>query len=259
MFIGDYLTGDLSQWDSVQNVDYNSTGVGYQPKLHTNADGQTYYPIQVVDDAVYGKAARFEVHGGDYPGFVSGDRSEVGDNGQHDQTGEGVTRWYRFAFKLDPTFPADHTYPNWCVLNQWHMTTNGSPPFGFSCGEAGYITLVVAPQSSPMNFLSNNGAIWKTPYANGTWHEFKMCVTFSADDKIGQIQLWHNGVRQTFIGDNGYGSGIGTDTYHVRTLVPGAGGSTFYKEGYYRAQNITAPGVVYHARMRAAATEDGLS
>lgn len=261
IFTGDYSTGDFRQWDSVQNVDYNSDGATYTPKLHTNpVDGQTYYPLSLQNDQTYGKAARFEVHGGDYPGFVSGDRSEVGDNSGVSGGAAGQTRWYHLAIKLDPNFPADHTYPNWASLSQWHMTgAGGSGPFGFTCGQAGYITFVVEPQSSPMTFLGNNGAIWKIPYGNGTWHDFIIKVVYSTSDSVGEIQLWHNGVQQTFIADNNYGTGAGTTTYHVRTLVPNAGDSVYYKEGYYRARDIPTPGVVYHAGFRSGATKADVS
>jgi hypothetical protein len=260
IFNGDYSTGNFSQWDSVQNVDYNSGGATYTPKLHTNSvDGQTYYPLSLQNDPTYGKAARFEVHGGDYPGFVSGDRSEVGDNSGVSGGSEGQTRWYHLAIKLDQNFPADHTYPNWASLSQWHMTgAGGSGPFGITAGEKGQITLVVDAQSAPMTFLGNNGAIWETPYANGQWHDFIIKVVYSTSDSIGQIQLWHNGVQQTFIDHNNWGTGAGTTTYHIRTLVPNAGGSVYYKEGYYRARDIPTPGVVYHAGFRSAATRADL-
>ena len=68
MFIGDYSTGNFSQWASVQNRGYNGPGVDYVPS----------YSATVVNDPVKGKAARFEVRSGDWPGFATGERSEVG-------------------------------------------------------------------------------------------------------------------------------------------------------------------------------------
>ena len=70
MFIGDYSTGDFSQWAMVQNRGYNGPGVGYVPT----------YSATVVTDPAKGKAARFELRSGDRPapGFAGGERSEVG-------------------------------------------------------------------------------------------------------------------------------------------------------------------------------------
>ena len=55
LFVGDYSTGDFSQWPSVQNRGYNGDGVDYVPT----------YSATVVDDPSKGKAARFEVRSGD--------------------------------------------------------------------------------------------------------------------------------------------------------------------------------------------------
>ena len=57
LFVGDYSTGDFSQWPSVQNRAYNGDGANYVPT----------YSATVVDDPVKGKAARFEVRSDDVP------------------------------------------------------------------------------------------------------------------------------------------------------------------------------------------------
>ena len=102
LFVGDYSTGDFTQWSSVQNRGYNGDGAHYVPT----------YSATVVDDPAKGKAARFEVHTGDTPaGMPSGERSEVGEGA----SGSGITptpaestRWYAFSIKFDSTFPTNH-------------------------------------------------------------------------------------------------------------------------------------------------------
>ena len=98
MFIGDYSTGDFSQWPSVQNRGYNGPGAGYVPS----------YSATVVHDPVKNIAARFEVRSGDWPGFASGERSDVGAVANNTGGTEGQIRWYEFSTMFDPSFPQNH-------------------------------------------------------------------------------------------------------------------------------------------------------
>ncbi|WP_236695444.1 polysaccharide lyase [Mycolicibacterium chubuense] len=240
LFVGDYSTGDFSQWDIVQNKFYNSSGAAYTPT----------YAAAVVDDPAKGKAARFEVRDGDYPGFPSGDRSEVQSTTPLSGGTEGQTRWYAFSVKFDPSFPQDHASLGWGVTNQWHCNCGGSPPVGWDVNEKnGQWSLIVHKQSAP-NVVIDRLDIYDTPLAVGIWHDVMMEIKYSASDSEGYLRLWMNGVPQMFTN--------GSNTYTVRTMVPGTSG-IYYKEGYYRQRGIAPTGIVYHAGFRVAATEAGLS
>jgi hypothetical protein len=237
LFVGDYSTGDFSQWPSVQNRGYNGDGVHYVPT----------YPATVVDDPLKGKVARFEVRAGDYPGFGGGERSQVGAS---DLTGgtEGQTRWYEFSTRFDPTFPQNHADLGWGVTNGWHPdSSTGSSPFNWSVGtKNGYWSLNVTQQSAPGVYLKTI-TIFDVPLGTD-WHDVKMQVHFSTSDTTGWIRLWHNGVRQTFLN--------GADTYFVRTLIPGTT-TVYYKEGYYR-EAMAPTGVVFTTGFRCATDEAAL-
>jgi Polysaccharide lyase len=243
LFIGDYSTGDFSQWPFMATRFYGSPsellpGSGYIPA----------YPATIVDDPVKGKAARFEVRSGDLVGKT--ESSQV--TGTAADTGgtEGEIRWYAFSTMFDPTFPMDHADLGWGLTNQWHEGSNqdGSPPFGFYLDQLdGYWSLVIQKQSRPTKFVSVF-SIWDTPLDRGTWHDIKLQVKFSTSDTTGWIRLWHNGVRQTFLD--------GTDTFFVRTLIPGTT-TVYYKEGYYR-QPMDATGIVYQSGFRCADSEAAL-
>jgi hypothetical protein len=230
LFTGGYSTGDFSQWSSVQNRRYNGNGVRYVPT----------YSATVVNDPVKGKAARFEVRAGDYPGFPSGERSQVGSNSSQTGGTEGQTRWYEFSTRFDPTFPKNHADLGWGVTNGWHPNSStGSSPFQWAVGQRnGYWSLTTQKQSSPGVYLSTS-TIFEVPLGTA-WHDVKMQVHFSTSDAKGWIRLWHNGVRQTFSN--------GADTYYVRTLVPGTT-TVYYKEGYYR-QAMKPTGIVYTTGVR---------
>jgi len=234
--VGDYSTGDFSQWPSVQNRDYNGDGKDYVPT----------YSASIVNDATHGNAARFEVRSGDVPPFGGGERSEVGANTDTGGT-EGQIMWYQFATKFDPSFPQNHADLGWGLTNQFRAADaeSGSPPVGWYVDQRnGYWSLVLHKQSRPGVYLQIF-SIFDTPLDVGTWHDVTMQVRWSTSDTEGWIRLWLNGKRQTFVN--------GSDTYYVRTRVPGTG-SVYYKEGYYRAP-MKPTGVVFHTGFRCGTDE----
>jgi hypothetical protein len=239
MFIGDYSTGDFSQWPNVQNRGYNGSGVDYVPS----------YSATVVDDPVKGKAARFEVRSGDWPGFAGGERSEVASTPSDTGGTEGQMRWYEFSTMFDPSFPQNHADLGFGVTNDWHPDTSvGSAPFDWDVGSRnGYWSLVVVQQNSPGDYVRKY-TIFETPLNVGHWHDVKMQINWSTGIKTGWVRLWFNGVRQTFFD--------GSDTYFLSTLVPGTT-TCYYKEGYYR-QPAQPTGIVYHTGFRAAGDEAAL-
>ena len=239
MFIGDYSTGNFSQWATVQNRGFNGAGADYVPS----------YSATVVNDPVKGKAARFEVRSGDWPGFAGGERSDVGSTPSETGGTEGQMRWYEFSTMFDPSFPQNSADLGWAVTNGWHPDTSaGSAAFGWSVGtKNGAWSLVVDEQTRPGDYVRTY-TIFETPLNVGHWHDVKMQINWSTGIKTGWIRLWFNGVRQTF--------SDGSDTYFLSTLVPGTT-TCYYKEGYYR-QPAPATGIVYHTGFRAASDEAGL-
>lgn len=239
MFIGDYSTGDFSQWPSVQNPAYNGPGADYIPT----------YSATVINDPVKGKAARFEVRSGDWPGFAGGERSDVGADASASGGTEGQERWYEFSTMFEPGFPQNHADLGWGVTNGWHPNSSvGSGAFEWAVGARnGYWSLVVDEQTSPGVYIGDY-TIFETPLNVGRWHDVKMQVKWSVSPKEGWIRLWLNGIPQRFVD--------GSDTYFLSTLVPGTT-TGYYKEGYYR-QGASPSGVVYHTGFRAATDEAGL-
>ena len=189
MFIGDYSTGDFSQWPSVQNRGYNGPGAGYVPS----------YSATVVHDPVKNIAARFEVRSGDWPGFASGERSDVGAVANDTGGTEGQIRWYEFSTMFDPSFPQNHADLGWGVTNGWHPdSSTGSAALEWSVGtKNGYWSLVVNQQTSPGEYVRRD-AIFETPLNVGHWHDVKVQINWSTGANTGWIRLWLNGVRQSF-------------------------------------------------------------
>jgi Polysaccharide lyase len=236
LFTGDYSTGNFSQWRYVQNHDYNGDAAGY-----TNWG----YPASIITEPGRGYVARYELRSGDLMGPT--ERSEVeGDDASGGA--EGQIRWYRFSTKFDATFPQNHASLGFGLTNQWHGRGRGTPPPILWVVNAldGNWSLRIAKQSSPNVYLEQF-SIFDVPLGT-EWHDVTMQISWSVSDATGWVRLWHNGVRQTFIG--------GGDTFFVRTLVPGDP-TVYYKEGYYRSP-LAPTGIVYHTGFRCADSEDAL-
>lgn len=231
LFVGDYSTGNFSQWPTVQVKGYNDSASDYIPTSSA----------RVVKDQEKGNVARFEVRPGDVPPFGGGERAEV-QGGTETGGAEGQTRWYQFSTKFDPSFPMDHADLGWAVTNQWHAYAGGSPPVSWTTSmKNGFWSLTIERQSEPDVYLGHL-SIFDTPLDVGRWHDVMMQIRWSSSDSEGWVRLWLNGERQTFVD--------GTDTYRVRTLIPGTA-EVYYKEGMYRKPTHTTD-IVYHTGFRSA-------
>ncbi|HTI33121.1 MAG TPA: heparin lyase I family protein [Miltoncostaea sp.] len=216
---GDYDTGDLSQWSGHQSLrPYSLTLV------HSPARQGAY-------------AARFEVRAGDDPicaagGGCYGDRSEV-QMGTNER--EGDERWYSWSTMFAPDFPR---YSAWQVVSQWHAQADGSPPIGFFV-QNDQLVLEFHRYAAPGQPIDIVDA-WRGPLDRGRWQDIRLHVKWSGSDAVGFVELWINGVQQTF--DDG-----GTRR-RIRTMYPGVG--NYFKQGLYRQGGLPEAGVVYHDGFR---------
>lgn len=239
LFTGDYSRGNLLQWDGVVNI-------------VAQADPPEYpggYPLKVIGQGDSGYIARFEVRDGDVPtGYPTGERSEVADAAT---TPVDATYWYAFSFKFDTTWPASHA--DWGVIvSQFKSDPNSHPTLSWGVDgdtPTGQFALMHTPQSAPLVALSFDRILY-LPLDLGKWHDIKMQVHWSGNDVDGFVQVWHNGVRQTFEG--------GGQTFTGRTIVPGDTVS-HCRQGIYRFLNATTEtDIVYHTGFRMADSEASL-
>lgn len=238
LFVGDFETGNFSQWSRCQNAEIGSNSCDSPQFGHS---------MQVEDKVVrQGKfAARFEVREGDHPqGMCCGDRAEV--LGAAAEENEGDDLWYQWSSYFADGFPASE---GWYVVSQWHARRDGVPPISLGRVADGLWGLVIQTWDGPESM----GALfkpWATPVVTGVWTDLKFHIGWSASDDFGFVEMWVNGVRQTFTD----APCAGQIRCSVRTLMPGGDG-VYFKQGYYR-QNSTVPiGVVYHDGFSVARTE----
>ena len=226
---GDFETGSLSQWNSVQRVASDRIQVVRSP----------------VREGAY--AGRFEVRQGDDPlGGNYGDRAELA--APTDEQ-EGQERWYSWSTLVGTDVPRTTKFQ---VISQWHSRSDGRPPVAFFAYEDSLL-LMVHPHRAPGDQIAYVFA-WQGPLKRGEWQDIQMHVRWSATDSAGFIELWVNGVRQTLKNAAGQSS----QTLNIRTMYPTGSGSgtgipNYFKQGYYRDSSITGTGTVWHDNFRMSA------
>jgi hypothetical protein len=212
---GDWNTGNLSQFDSVQTVASERIRAVTSPVREGS------------------HAGRFEVRPGEDPfcgsgGGCYGDRAEVSLDTNEE---EGDERWYSWSTMVDPGFPRTGAFQ---AVSQWHSRANGRPPLAFFV-ENDSLVLWIHPHRGPGDQISFVRA-WSGPLRRGEWQDIVMHIKWSGSDSVGFVELWVNGVRQTF--DNGQ------QRRNIRTMYPGI--SNYFKQGLYRQSGISGTGIVYH-------------
>lgn len=174
VFVGDFETGDFSQWTQCQNRRYSGSCKG---------DRVTFYGMSVVaDDHRQGAyAARFEVRDGDKPHWGGGERSEVA-RYNVGRVHEGDERWYEFSLKFDQAFPADNG--KFLTVMQWHPNNgHGSPPMALLVW-GGQLFLAGTPGTPSMVI----GDI-----ARGEWVDYVVHARFSRSAQTGFAEVYRNG------------------------------------------------------------------
>lgn len=263
IFTGDYSTGDLSQWDAVQNITSGTDGDPGSMSWAQYRDVYGTYPVTLVqEDGDCGYAARFEIKEGDTA--TQNERSEVGGG----SSVINVTRWEAFSIKFDETYPLDVSeYTNnidtgWVVTNQW--------PDGWGLGwvlSPFHVDGITPPGMWSLNYfggVDRNLRLLDVPMNRGEWIDVKMHIGWY-DSDAGFVKVWINGERQTLR----YGSWAAprlvapalnpSDTFSGQMVWNNSSGYFYYKEGLYRDKDAGYPdGIVYHANYRTSTDEAGL-
>jgi hypothetical protein len=288
LFTGDFSSGDFRKWAAVVNKHIPEGSPGNRSAWNNGEafPPNRFYAAQVISDGDVGHVARFELRQGDIPWWGGGERSEVADDGPAALALIGTTRWYALSFKLDETFPANHTDLGWGMWTQW-KSRSGAPD---SVGDPAYSPILSFGFPYKTSVAGNlpGTAAWDfskfalqwvqygappspgvTPTSThiipvaqydpkpGQWHDFTMQVKWE-QDQTGFVKLWYNGEPQTLYG--------GADILYGPTVAPDLGGSnpqhdmvgTYFHQGYYRQAGIPATGIIYHTGLRMADTEDSL-
>ncbi len=153
---GDFETGDISQWDMIQQVAPDRITISQDPVREGNY------------------AARFEVR----PGDNIGDTPPRAELANHLDEQEGEERYYRWFTYFDPDFPTNRNA--FITFTQWRAMDESDA----------YTSFMVWGDRIE---LRRDGTRWSTPLVRGEWQEFIYHVKWSPDPDVGFIELWHNG------------------------------------------------------------------
>jgi Polysaccharide lyase len=245
IFNGDFETGNFNQWPLCQTTFYNNPCTGMPAN----------YPLTIEPGHQGSYAGRFEVRDGDMP-FCCGERAQIVNETGQPLEAEGQDLWYDWDFMIDQQYPIT---PDWQVLMQWHSDVDGSPPLAFDTENNNLILQTRPRPNAPYTGITN---VWSTPFVKGQWADIKMHIKWSADANVGTVEIWKNGVKQSFSStptEHGNGTScVGQQICHFRNIYPGDAGNTAMVT-YYRDQAITGTGVVHHDNFNIATSEAALN
>jgi hypothetical protein len=115
----------------------------------------------------------------------------------------GDDAWMGFSVYFPASFP---TIPTWFQFAEvYGHPYGGSPPIGLDI-EGNRMGLW-------RDATHNMDNPWGTPVVTGAWQDFVLHVKFSPDPSVGFVELWLNGIQQSFAD--------GSTRLYYSTLVPG--------------------------------------
>ena len=222
VFVGDYDTGDLSQWATLQARDWSQFAGGYC----------TYSACVREDGPDHSTAARYEVRDGDIPPFGGGVRAEVRTGDGPSAGGyvlEGDERWYQLSVKFDESFrnPRNST-AGWFIVMQWFGY--GAPAVSLQVSESNELEL--GGDGVPRSYHRKIA-----PVKPGVWVEYVLHIKFSKDPKVGFAEAWVDGL-------------LTVPRYTRPTMTTD---TSYLKQGIYRDLHSTGTQVVWHDGLRVTA------
>jgi uncharacterized protein (TIGR03382 family) len=196
---GDFETGNTSQWEREQSVSSSRLQVVSSPVR------QGRYALKAV------------VRKGDDPIDASGNRNELLHLSYEPSGSEYFYKWSTF---FPSSFPRSS---RWQIFAQWHHTgLNGSPPLEFYI-----IDDVIHLRAGGVN----GKVVYRAPLQRGKWNDYVLHVKWSADPRVGFVELYHNGKLAL---------------PKTKAATQFSGQRNYLKLGLYRDESITPEGVVFH-------------
>jgi len=213
LWVGDWETGNLSQWNQAQ----------------TKPGGITVV-TSPLDQGRY--AAKFIVHPGDDPINSSGERAEV-----RRTTGEseGQERWWSWSTRFDSSYDYEVGSGTWNIFTQWHDGADRgcSPPmfFDVSAGRLRMGARGGVADYSGGHCTAPTSTKWDLgPLAKDHWYHFLFHVRWSSSANTGFVELWLD--NQPIV-----------PRTSVATLY--AGDNVYFKQGLYRSESVKTA-TLYH-------------
>lgn len=164
-WVGDFETGDLSQWWLSAQV------IGNAEKITVTEE--------VVREGSY--AGRLELGDGDYS--PSGHERNELVYAPDPATFEGSERWYSFSLRPG----AEQAW-----ADTWHLVLywEGNPVY-----QSVFSMVVVGQQLQVHTFVGGDTQHWAGPFTPDAWHDYILHVRWSPDPATGLIELYADGAQ----------------------------------------------------------------
>ena len=166
VWVGDFETGDLSQWSFL---------------LNPTIEGNDYITLEAGEVAQGSSAARIELHN-DAAWGNGLKRVEMQHRPEDARTAEGATTFFAWSFFLPDALPSEPSQQ----IGYWESSGSFQQMMAFSA-EGTDLTFVTR---RPENVVQWTGEGVLTP---GEWHRIAMSVTWSTNAEAGEVNLWFDG------------------------------------------------------------------
>lgn len=213
LWVGDFETGDLSQYGVVPTNDVG----GATPTIVTSPVRDGRYAVRL---GVKGATTAAD-------GICCGTRNELVP--RFPDLHEGDDLWFGFSTYLADGWPL---YPDWQAITQFKQNFDGAPPLALFVEDAQY--KVEGGYGYPAG--SRPFSLPIAPVRTGIWVDWVWHVKFSADPGIGFVEIWKDDVLVL----PRYAPPSGT-------LYPASGNraGNYVKTGPYRDPTLTTPETMY--------------
>lgn len=227
-FVGNFDTGNLSQWPDLSNA--NGAKVVTSPIFGTAGYSLKCTTTNAPDSSVGGDAC-----------YV-----QRGTNDPWQQ--EGTEAWYRFKLLLpsgnDARYPGSWSPQGgsgWNMFAEWHEPGGYgySPYFGAWAGGTCLMMRWVPGNNGNWLYAKDvDGAGNPIPIQKDHWYDMLIHVVWSSSNSRGRVEWWLDG-RQAYPTANGkdaYGNPLPAtfQTMHPSKTDPSRGASPFWQVGHYR-------------------------
>ncbi len=208
--MGDFETGDLSQWPSVGSLDKLDYAVGAE--TDHKAGGRFAGRMEV----------RYLDRGFNSDGSPTKVRAEVFEK----PVRNGTEWWYGWSSMIDPQWQDQNK--TWFIIQQFHQNNMGSPPLyqRYAGGKWSIRCL--------QSICGGNGVLWEERVPRSQWVDFVYQIKWSAGDD-GMLRIWKDGkLIVDYRGPNNYESR----------------NAPYFKFGVYRGGTDEETQVIWHDEYR---------
>lgn len=188
VWVGDFETGDLSQWGFVLNGEVGGMAYAFAQQ-RTVAEGTFAGRLELHNDAVWPNGLK---------------RVELQHRPADARTAEGATTWFAWSFYLPEALPEDPSQQ----IGYWESNNTFQQVMAFQVEGENIAFYTRRP---------NNVEQWQADgvVTAGQWHRIAMGVTWSTNPGMGAVDVWFDGMQ---VVDQGPAQTLADDNPHFVQL-----------------------------------------